>query len=348
VDLLKPYCGNEAYLGTSGGSNYQWYSPGNPPVAVSANNGGTSSSYTVVGPTNQSVWWLSYLSQYGCQDSVKFTLVASAPGNMNVSDISWICPGGTNGTAKVNMIPAPGAPGGINSFQVYNVGSTTPAFNQSVFPTGSNTFAVSGLAAGSYSVKAFDGSCKYGAAFSVNAYTYNFNVSPNNPVLCPGNSIAANITFTSPPSPTQYSYLWTPNLFLAGNANTYSSTIVTPNIPIGTQTTIVYTVVVTPSIVNCPTSKTLAITAISPAIPTISPIPDLCNNSAPYQIQVSPAGGTFSTGITGTNNPVNPVTGLINPSLANFGPGNSYNTVLYTHYTNIFFITQTAIYQVSK
>lgn len=339
VNVLKPYCGNEAYLSVTGGSNFQWYN-GSAPITGSL---GTAMNYTVVNPVNQSIWWLSYLSQFGCQDSVKFTLVSSSPGVLGTPVVSWICPGGNNGTAVISLTPAAGAPPGINSWSVYATG-TTPAYSSSLYPTSSNQYTATNLAQGTYSVRAFDGSCRYGTNFSVNSFTYAFNVSPVTTTLCPGNSVAANITFTPAPSATQYSYSWTPNVWLAGNANTYSSTIITPVVPIGTNSLVTYTIVVTPSLVNCPTSKTMAILGVNPPIPTITAIPNMCNTSGPYQISTNPAGGTFSTGIIGAASPISAGSGVITPSLANIG----VNT--FTYGINVFqcLASNTSTYEVSQ
>lgn len=338
IPLLKPFCNGQAYLGMGGGgTNYQWY---NGTTAITSSLGGTLPTYTVTSPTTGAIYWLSYLSSQGCQDSVKFTLVSSTPGLMQVPTPGFICPGGNNGTATVNLYPAPGAPSGLNSYSVFAIG-TTPAFNVSLAPTSATNYPVSGLSAGTYSVVGFDGSCKYGANFSVTSYTFSYNVSPTSPTLCPGNSIAAALTFTSPPSLTQYSYSWTPSTFIFG-PNT-GNIILTPTTPVGTQTTIVYTVVVTPSIVNCPVAKTLTITAINPIIPTFTAVPNMCNTSLPYQIQANPPGGIFSTGITGTNNPITPA-GVISPSLAT----NGINSYTYAISVNTCVAKNTGTYQVSQ
>ena len=339
INVLKPYCGNEAYLSVTGGSNFQWYN-GNTAITGSL---GTAMNYTVVNPVNQSIWWLSYLSQFGCQDSVKFTLVASSPGLLGTPLVSWICPGGSNGTAVISLTPAAGAPPGINSWSVYSTGNT-PAYSSSVYPTGSNQYTATNLSQGTYSVRAFDGSCKYGTNFTVNSFTYAFNVNPITATLCPGSSIAANITFTPAPSISQYSYSWTPNVWLAGNANTYSSSIITPVVPVGTNSLVTYTIVVTPSLVNCPTSKTMAILGVNPPIPTITAIPNMCNTSGPYQINTNPTNGTFSSGVTGTSNPISQIGGIITPSLANIGVNS------FTYGINVFqcLASNTSTYQVSQ
>jgi hypothetical protein len=292
ISILKPFCGNTAYLSVNG-SNFQWYSNG---TAITASLGGTSPSLAVSNPTNtQSNIWVGYHTPQGCRDSVNFTLVAVPPGSVNVQNISWVCPGGNNGTALVNMTPVIGTLPGSNTFSVWGSPTVTPAYIATLAPTAQNQFSLSGLSAGTYSVKAFDGSCLYSASFSVNPFIFNYTLSTaGSKTLCPGNMIPAGITFTSPPSNSQYTYSWSPNQFLIGNIPTLQNTIITPTAAPGTINTIVYTVVVTPSVINCPLAKTFTIHSANPAPPTIQPIPAICDTEQ-YTVSVSPAGGYFSS-----------------------------------------------------
>jgi gliding motility-associated-like protein len=320
TNLVKPFCGNTAYIVTGGGTNYQWY---NGSTAIPANLGGTSPSLTIVNPTTGSVVTLRYISIFGCQDSVRYTLAATNPGFLNANNIPFICPGGNNGSAIINLIPALGGPNGLNTFNIHSLGNT-PSYNLSSGPSGVTSLSLTGLSAGSYSVQSFDGSCQYSTTFSVNAFTFNYTLSPNPSTLCPGNSIQAAVNFSSPPSLSQYSYSWSPTTWLAGNNGSFQSTIISPTVAIGTQSTIVYTVVVTPSIVNCPVTQTISITSIHPAAPSFTQIPELCNNSAPFQILTAPSGGTFSTAFAGANSPVSS-SGLITPSHTNIAiPTNTF------------------------
>jgi gliding motility-associated-like protein len=340
INILKPYCGTVAYLNSGGGSNFQWY---NGTSAITASLGGNSSSITVNSPSNGSVVTLTFHDVYGCQDSVRFTLAATAPGFVTANNISWICPGGNNGTAMLNMSVAQGAPPGYCSYSVVSTSTTNP-YNVAAGPGPATSLSLTGLSAGSYNVNAFDGSCAYTASFVVSAFVFNYTVSPVSPTLCPGNSIQASLIFASPPSLGQYTYSWSPTTFLAGNLGTAISTIITPTTAIGTQTTINYIVVATPSAVNCPITKTITINVVNPPIPIITAIPNLCNTFAPYQIATSPAGGSFNTGITGTNNPISSSGGIITPSLA----VNGINTFTYSIAVNTCVATNTATYQVSK
>lgn len=341
-NLIKPFCGNgSAYFITPGGSNYQWY---NGTTAIPA-PAGTASSLTFTAPTNGGIITLRYLSNLGCQDSIRYTLAATPAGFVQPSNLSWVCPGGNNGTGMINLIAAAGAPGGLNSYSVISTG-TTPAYNMSNGPSNAVALPLTGLSAGSYSVNAFDGSCYYSSNFTINAFTFNYTVSPVSPTLCPGNSIASAITFTSPPSLAQYSYSWSPTTFLAGGNGSNQSTIITPSTAIGTQTTLIYTVVVTPSTVNCPIVKTITVHVVNPPTPTITAIPSLCNTSAPFQISTSPAGGTFNTSFAGAGSPISQSSGIITPSHSNIALGT--NTFVYSISVNTCVASKSGTYEVSQ
>jgi hypothetical protein len=307
INMLKPYCSNQAYLYAPSGFNYQWY---NNLTAISASLGGTASSLTVMSPSNGAIFTLAYLSSQGCQDSIRFALVQTTPGVLNVSSNPLICPGTSNGSITVSMVPTMGAPTGLNSFSVFSTGTATPLYSAIVNSNSNNTFSANNLVAGgTYSVTAFDGACKYSTSFSVTGFSFNYTISPGNSLtLCPGDVIGAQVTFTVPPSYGQYTYSWTPFTFL--NSTSYPFTIVSPTVSQGNVTTVIYTVVVTPSIVNCPLTKTISITAANPAPPIISPVPALCKNAGIYTLSASPPGGTYSI-----NNALTPG-GLLTPSLA--------------------------------
>ena len=341
ISLLKPYCGGQAFLSTAGGSNFRWYNNLTPIPAPL----GTASGYTVTAPCNNCIYYLSYLSNQGCQDSLRFTLTASPPGSMNTINIKPACPGQSNATAVISVTPANGSPPGTNAFSVGNSNTATPVFNASVGPTSSNTYSVTGLAAGTYTVRGFDGSCAYNSVFSITSFIHNFTLTPSTMSLCPGSGVVAGLTFTSSPSPSQYSFSWSPTTFLANNDGTVQSTIITPSIPVGSTSLIIYTVVVTPSLVNCPATRTLAITAINPPTPTINPIAPFCDNLVPFQIQVTPMGGTFVTATSGTNSAIGLNSGMLTPN----STGHTMGTNTFTYSISIFTCqaTQTATYEVS-
>ncbi len=343
INVYKPYCNNEAYLCAGAGSGFKWYGANGVAIAPPA---GVQPCYTVTSPANGAVYSLTYTSVFGCQDSIRFTLGLSAPGIMSVGQIALICPGGNNGSAVVSLTPALGSPPGQNTYSVYSVGQTTPAYSASLATGPATAFPVNGLSAGTYSVNAFDGSCKYGTSFNVVPYVFNYNLAPLTTSFCPGVSAAAGVNFVlggsllQQPTLGQFTYSWTPSTWLAGN--TQQSTIISPNVAPGTVSNVIYTVVVTPSIVNCPLTKTLSATAINPAPPVLGAIPPLCNNSTPYTVVATPAGGTFAA----VNSTVlNSVTGILSPS---FVPSFGTHTMSYAYSIYTCVATTTAQYQVSQ
>lgn len=311
TELQKPYCSNEAYFCASAGSNYQWY---NGTVAI-APPLGTAQCYTLNNPGNGNFVHLKYLSAFGCQDSVKYSLLSSMPGSLSIQSSFYTCQGTSIGSAVISHTPTLGMFSAQNTFSVFSTGTINPAFSVSVSLTVQNSFSLSSLSANTYSVIGFDGSCRYTNTFSIINHPDNFTLSPASAYICPGGAIAVGVYFSSPPGPSQYSYSWSPTTWMPGNNGTFQSTILTPNLAPGTTSTIVYTVVVTPSVINCPIAKTLSITAFgSPIQATISPIPLLCNNSGLYTISVNPPGGNFVfANSLISSNPI------LNPN--NFNPG---------------------------
>ena len=341
ISLNKSFCGTEAYFGVTGGSNFQWY---NGLSAIPAPFG-TVPSLTVSPPIAGNIYRVGY-TNFGCRDSIEYTLNAVTPGQMGLSGVSRVCPNGTNATAQVTLVPAPNSLNGFNSFLVTSI-APTPPFTASLFPTTSNSLNLTGLAGGTYSVSVFDGSCKYNTTFNVVPFTFNYSLTPTTATLCPGKSVAAAISFSNPTMYGQYTYSWTPSSQLFGA--TASNAIITPTLPNAQMATTVYSVIVTPTLINCPIVKTISVTAVNPPTPTIAAIPDLCNTFAPYQITVNPPGGTFISGVSGPNNPISSPQGIITPSLVLNTPSlNSVYSLTYAITVYTCGASNTATYQVSK
>ncbi|MCU0359470.1 MAG: T9SS type A sorting domain-containing protein [Bacteroidia bacterium] len=316
--FIKPYCGPEAYFCAGAGSNFQWY---NGTVAIAAPLG-TAQCFTLSNPTNGGFVHLKYASAQGCQDSVKFILGSSAPGNISILSSTYACQGTANGSVVVNLNPAPGAQIGQNTFSVFSTGTLNPVYSASLAAGFQTSFGLVNLHASTYSIIAFDGSCKNTNTFVIVNFPNNYTLSANNTTLCSGHMTAAGVTFTSPPSPGQYTYSWSPSNLLAGSNQ--QSTIILQNTPSpGLLNTVVFTVVVTPSLINCPLSKTMAITWANPITPSISPIPTLCSNSLTFAINAIPMGGVFGNI---SNQVINSSSGILTPSLASIGLNSfSYN-----------------------
>ncbi len=338
--LFKPFCGSEAYLNTLGGTNIQWYNGLSP---IPANQGGTAAGYTVTSPQNNAVYWVSYTTLQGCKDSTKFTLTSTPPGLMSVPapGIKLICPGASNGTANIVMVPAAGSPPGFNSFSVASTGSMAP-YTASINPTSANNFTVGGLSQGIYTVVTFDGSCKYSTTFNVSAHTYTPFLAVSDFSVCPGQNVAPLVNFVNQsPSPAQYTYSWSPATWLMTGQNTRNP-IFQPVVPVGTTSVAAISVVVTPTLINCPQTLALNITAFNPPIPTITAIPNLCNTFAPYQINATPGGGTF---VNNTPGLIGSTSGIITPTL-----GTPFGTHNFTYNINVWQCgaSQTGSFQVNK
>jgi len=328
-NLYKPFCNGQAYLNTIGGTNFQWFN-GNTAITGSI---GTAANYTVTNPSNGAVYNLTYINTQNCLSNVSFTLVASAPGLMTVASTS-VCSGLNNGTGTINLIPAAGAPPGIINFAVRNT-SSTPAYTSTSGIVSATQYTFNGFAAGQYSISAFDGSCLYNTILNVNTHSFSPILSPSSVVICAGSAFAAGVTFPTPPSIGQYTYSWTPNVFLFANNPTLQNTIVTPTLAVGTQSNITYSVTITPSVINCPLTRTMTLLATNPPIPTITAIPNLCTNGTNYQILASPVGGVFSI-----------PNGLIVPTATNLALGT--NTVSYTINVNGCIAVTTTSFQLNQ
>jgi gliding motility-associated-like protein len=328
-NLYKPFCNGQAYLSTIGGSNFQWYN-NTTPIAAPL---GIAASYTVTSPLNGAVYNLTYINTQNCLSNVSFTLMASAPGSMSAASSS-VCLGLSNGTGTINLTPAAGAPPGVISFAVQNT-SLAPAYTSTSGITSSTQYTFNGLAAGQYSISAFDGSCFYNSILNVNTHLFSPILTPSSVIICSGSAFAAGITFPTPVGIGQYTYSWTPNVFLFANNPTLQNTIITPTLAIGTQTNMTYSVVITPTVINCPVTRTMSMLATNPPTPTITAIPNLCTNGSNYQIIANPPGGVFSI-----------LSGIIVPTATNLAIGT--NTVSYTINVNGCVAVTTATFQLNQ
>lgn len=341
TSLLKPYCGTEAYIASPySGTNYQWYGPAGTPsgfAPIAFGFGGNAPSYTVTSPCNNCYYWLTYNSSQGCRDSIRYTLIQSPPGLLTVPRPGTVCPGGSNGSPTITIYPAAGSPSGQNAFTVTSI--SAPAYSAVVTGYNSNNYSPTGLAAGSYSVAGFDGSCKYNVTFNVVTLTFSFAISVPNVTLCSGSSTIENLNFTTPPLTDQYTYLWTPSTFLSGNAQ--ATIIMSPTCAPGVIATTVYTAVATSSLMSCPVAHTMALTVINPLTPTITPIPNICDNGS-YTINANPPGGTYATTLA-PGLLINPTSGVISPASAALG----VNTFSYTFGINACTVQTTGSFNVS-
>ncbi len=135
------YCSNSSIatmFAPSGYVSYQWYAPGNPPVAIPAISGGTSQVLTLANPLTGSVYTLQMMSAGGCLVTIRDTIQFSSVSIAGVGSTSATC-GNANGSATV---VAGGSGTGYN-YAWYATGNSNPVGTTSV---------ISNLAPGVYTV----------------------------------------------------------------------------------------------------------------------------------------------------------------------------------------------------
>ena len=308
----KPFCGTQAFLSAPlPGNNYQWYNNG-VPITGSLS---TASSYTANNACNGCIYQVVYDASTGCRDSVQITTVATSPGSLSVvpGSIKAICVSANNGSLTLNLNGSGANNTAYRSFIVNSTGTTAP-YTATSGVIYSNNFNISGLSEGSYSVHAFDENCAYTTTFAINPVSFSFSVNVASDTVCVGSSVSAGISFSSPPAPMQYAYLWSPTSWLFGNGQAIQ--LITPiGVPQHSSSTTIYTVMVTPSVAPCPQTKTIAVTAANPTVYSIAVPPGpLCDISSSQVLTVQPTGGNFlnstlSPGLVGN-------AGIISPSNA--------------------------------
>lgn len=168
-----PFCGNSTYIIKPGGTNYKWYQG---TTLIPAPNG-TNDTLYIANAVAGAQYSLLYTTPFGCQDSIKYTLVSIAGGNSYVSNVANVCPGNANGSALLNLNTPFSAP---YSYTVTNSNGSI-ILNTS---TSSTNVAVSPLPLGSYTATIYDGTCVYTNTFAINNIVTSFTASATNTVLC--------------------------------------------------------------------------------------------------------------------------------------------------------------------
>jgi hypothetical protein len=314
--LPKPYCqGQSAYLSTTAGSNFQWYDQS---IAVPGNQGGTASSFTVTNPLTSSVVCLSYSNNTtGCRDSIQYFFIPAPQGTLIIpaSLVSPYCAGKT-GSAGIVLVRATNSPGNNTSFSVSSIG-ISPPFSSSSGASTFTSFPVNGMQAGTYSVNAFDSFCQYSSTFAVIPFTLNTILYLSSNSVCAGKTQSTHITTTQQGS---HSFTWAPQMWMTGNPNNNSTAHFSPNIQAGTMLTQNFSVTVKHVQTGCAVTHTFDITAAAATTPTISFVPKVCANAAPFTLTAQPPGGAFS----GTGLDAN---GVMTPTLVTW----PYANIEYTY-----------------
>jgi gliding motility-associated-like protein len=260
----------------------------------------------------------------------------------------------TNYTIKIKCTSATSITGFDNSglSQVFNAPSITPAvgWNQHTFQTPYYWDGVSNILVdicqGNQTWQFINASVAMSApgynCFIWGAQTSSFGSSCGTTINYGIYANRSNTKWGNCPVtvPSMFTYTWNPSTFLS--STTGSTSVVTPTTAPGTVNSLTYSVTLTPTAVNCPVTQNFTAVVVNPVTPTITPIPNFCNNSTPVTITVTPTGGTFTTGIAG--NPIGAQSGIITPSLAAIGT----NTFTYAVGVGSCVSTGSASFQVSQ
>jgi hypothetical protein len=286
--LYSPFCGGTAYLSAPAGNSYQWYQ------GATAIQGATLATRTFTNAVSNSIVEVGF-NRDGCRDSVIFTLIESAPGPIGAITSGSGCFGTTGASAVLSFTPVGGG-GSTSTYTFVSAGNFTPAFLQTGTMTSVQSFSTSGLVFGaSYSLSIFDGLCRSNSLIVVAPPSPSFAVVPGPPsgTICSGQTVSAYAAITQPAS--QYSFLWSPSLFLASGNSTLQTVSISPTVSPGSSGSMIYTIVVTPTAINCPVTATYAIQFLQPPVPQIVPlIPNMCIDDPATTISTGPPGGTLT------------------------------------------------------
>jgi hypothetical protein len=315
--LAKPYCGSQVFFTPLNGSNFQWYSG---TVTIPASQGGIASGYTTAVQPNDSIFGVAYINSQGCRDSIVYLIYPASPGTISVISNTTACPAHTT-TASLILNPSTSFPSSFNSFTITSINASPPIYFTYTSSPGMNN--MNNLLAGNlYSVNGFDGSCYTNTTFSIGSVIPNpqFTVTPPSATVCSGTNVQVVMT-GQVPSNTVYFFTLTPSTFaqtLTPGPSYLLNATITPIIPSGTYSTFVYTIVGQDYWTNCIINSGFSVSVSSPLTPTINPINILCPDTPSYAIIATPGGGTFISQ-SGINTPINPISGIITPSLSSIG-----------------------------
>ena len=213
LSQTKNFCGSAAYLTAPAGSaGIQWYLPGG--VLVPAPQG-TNDTLLAIGAANGQVYAVTY-NNGGCADSMLITLTQVSGGTLSHSGLTNVCVGASNGQATVNL--------STTALPPYDYSIVGPAFSNN-YPASTNTvIPLTGLAFGSYTVAAYDGTCFYSDIFNIDTIPVPVSITVAPTTLCNGADATLTFTFSSaPPTQCQTSTMpvcANPTLLTCGPTNT--------------------------------------------------------------------------------------------------------------------------------
>ncbi len=206
------FCGNATSIPKTGGTNYQWFYGVTP---IPSPNG-TNDTLYITNAVAGDIYNLSYTNQFGCRDSIQYTLVQTPGGSTYLTNQNNVCPGSSNGSIVLNLSasnPAPYTYVVNNSANAIITNTTTSAVTLTLTP----------LAQDSYTATINDGACIYINTFTITPIQTNFTITTTNTVLCfPNDTAKVSLSFGSGPpaicgvDPTLCSGNTPVNLFASG------------------------------------------------------------------------------------------------------------------------------------
>lgn len=182
----KTYCGNNTFITTNNGTNYQWYIGSNP---IPAPNG-TNDTLFISNPINGYPYTVVYTNTGNCKDSIKYTLNQITGGYVSINNINNTCLGNSNGSCSLTLNPLNPPP------YSFSISSTGGIISNTV--TNSTTYSASGLSVGTYTSSTTDGNCLYNATFTISPVQTNFTLTPGNSSTCsPADTARISFNFGS-------------------------------------------------------------------------------------------------------------------------------------------------------
>lgn len=339
--VSKPFCSNvtsSITLTHTLGTNYLWYAL--PSVSII----NTSASVTVSGFTNSTQYALGY-NHLGCRDSIVYTMVNSVPGLLTANSASPGCPGTNTGALNIQFQPNLTNGNGPFTYSLVALSNSTSVYTNTVLSTSVFNTQVNNLAIpGAYTLTVNDGICVASALINLSSIVPNFTLSPSpsNATLCAGSSLSASVVVNNTVSNSNYSYTWSPTLFLAPNSSTLPNVNISPSVTSAYSVSQIYTVMVSPLNSACVKTTTIKVTLYDLANASVNPVPIICSKSPQYTVTGSPLGGQFISTNPGISNG-----GIITPSLTILGANTAtyyiqqYSCTASVPFTYSYYITPT-------
>ena len=216
----RPFCGNAASIGLTGGSNYTWYQ-GSTLLPT------TNDTLYIAPAVTGDIYNVVYTNAQGCRDSIAYTLNLVTGGSSYFSNTTNVCPNDSNGTTVLNLSTPFSAP-----YSYLITGPTAANTITNTTNSSATTLSLTTLAPGTYTALISDGLCIYNNTVTVGVIQTNFTMTPTNTVLCFPEEVTLNLDFGNViPSSCGLSASGScanPTLVQVGNGTTVNSSFSSP------------------------------------------------------------------------------------------------------------------------